>query len=193
MNSPPRKQAEAGLFKDVWREFNRMIDYVREISPLNGLGIQTNRTANGTTFNLKPTEPADPGSVVRQYRLKEVFDDYLRCRSWNGTTEGGEDVFIALPWRLRRTPFDGQTLVFTSDGETYSASYVYESPTKRTKTIAGVPEIQVILPQFQVDFDLIYAIEVVEPLGITTEDDATITLLDINDDGRAWGRKHVQS
>lgn len=188
MNQTPRKQSESGLFADVWKEYNRLLDYIKEISPKSGFGIRTNRTMNGTVVAISSKNIA-AGSFLNQYRLKEVLNDYLRCRSWNGTSEGSTDVYIAKSFRLRRTPFDNLTISFDSDGESYSASYVYSSATKRTVTISGTAEVQIVIPRFKVDFDLIYAMEVEESTGLVNSAGKAITIIDINADGRAWAKQ----
>jgi hypothetical protein len=53
MRSPPRKHAETGLFKELWRAFNDLRDYCQEISPLHGKGIRMTRTSNGTVFAVQ--------------------------------------------------------------------------------------------------------------------------------------------
>jgi hypothetical protein len=167
------------LFRDVWRETNKIIDYIREISPVAGRGVIVSRTANGTLLHADAA--AEAGSKVQQFKLKEVFGDYIRCHSWDGTTEGQPDVFIAKPFRLRRDPFDQQTIVF----DDYTASFSYTNNTKRTSTIDGVAEEQVVVPHYKPDLDIIYAIDC-DGLAITTNDDEPISMIDLNLDGRAW-------
>ena len=48
MNTPPRKESETGLYAPVWRKINQMIDYMREISVVNGRDVRVSRTMNGT-------------------------------------------------------------------------------------------------------------------------------------------------
>ena len=48
MNTPPRKESETGLYAPVWRKINQMLDYMREISVVNGRDVRVSRTMNGT-------------------------------------------------------------------------------------------------------------------------------------------------
>jgi hypothetical protein len=91
--------------------------------------------------------------------------------------------------------FSGQTIAYSSDGDSFSATYAYTSSTKRKKTIAGVAETQVLIPLFKTDFTIIYASEVdfqltagPEFTPLTDPNDEPITLLDLNVDGRAWAK-----
>lgn len=170
---------EVGLYRKVWQQFNRLLEYVDEISPKQGHGVKTNRSPNGTMISVDAVP--DTGSEIQQFKLKSVQGDYITCRSWNGTSEGSSDVFIAKPFRLRRDPFDQQTIVFP----TYTASYSYTNNTQRTETISGVNEEQVVIPVFNPNFDIIYAIDC-DGLNISTVDDEPISLIDLNLDGRAW-------
>lgn len=192
MNSPPRKYSEKGLYAPVWKELNRILRYIQEIAPTTGHGVDVKRTMNGSLIRSTKRADAEPGSVLNQYILKEILGDYLRCRTYDDGGEGGVDIFIAKPFRLRQTPFDGETITFDSDGDSYVASYSYLSSTNRMVTIGGVQERQIVVPTWKTDFDIIYAMEVVEPTGVEDEDENPITLLDINADGRAFARAFNQ-
>jgi hypothetical protein len=48
VNTPPRKESETGLYAPVWRKINQMLDYMREISVVNGRDVRVSRTMNGT-------------------------------------------------------------------------------------------------------------------------------------------------
>lgn len=194
MNLPPRKIAERGLFRPVWVEFNRVLDYMREISIQTGRNISHTRTLNGTLLVAEPVASSADGEV-RQYLLKSIENDFYTCRTWNGTTEGTSDIFIARPFGHRYTNFHGRSIAFSSDGDSFTADYSYTSATKRTKTVAGVAEIQVLVPYFKDDFDVIYAVRVKEAITVgaaftplTDPNDVPIRLLDLNVEGRAWAK-----
>lgn len=194
MNTPPRRIPERGLYRPVWEEFNRLIDYIREISPVGGRNIRQTRTMNGTLFLADPISD-DTGAKIQQLRLKSIENDFYTCRSWSGEEEGDADIFVARPFGHRVSNFDGQSIAWSSDGDAFTATYAYTSATKRTKTISGTAETQVLIPYFKTDFDLIYAITVKEPITIgvsntrlTDPNDAPIKLLDLNVEGRAWAK-----
>lgn len=199
MNSPPRKIAERGLFRPVWVEFNRLLDYVREISPSGGRNIRQTRTLNGTLSVAEPPAGGDPGATLRQVRIKEHGNDWMRCRSWNGTIEGTTDIYVARDPELRRTRFDGKTIAYSSDGDVFSATFAYTSPTKRTKTIGGVAEEQVIDPYYVIDSviteasnsTIINCIRSSDPTGVNDPDGKPITLVEVTQ--RAWAKLDTSS
>jgi hypothetical protein len=178
----------------VWREFNRIIDYVREISPVGGRNIRQIRTLNGT-MTIAEAVAAGSNTEVKQYRLKSIQNDFYSCRSWNGSTEGTTDIFIARPFQHRVSDWNGRSIAYSSDGDAFTATYAYTSATKRTKTIAGVAETQVLVPYFKNDFDILYAVDVKEPIkvgaaftALTDPNGSPITIIDLNVDGRAWAK-----
>lgn len=171
----------------VERWLMKLVDWTRSCRILESPDIRPTITNQGTSLRL--TGIAETLSELTQYRLKSVQNDYLTCRAFNGTTEDTKDIFIAKPFRLRRTPFDGLTIAFSSDGENYSAAYAYASANKRAVTISGTAETQIVIPRFKVDFDLIYARTVREDLNLRATNGSKITLLDINADGRAWAKQ----
>lgn len=84
-------------------------------------------------------------SATAQFKLAQDADthaDYLVCHTWDWTTEGVEDVLIAKPWLLRQTPFDGQVY--------NGVHYAYVLPTRRTASIFGDTEEQIIIPPYVV-------------------------------------------
>jgi len=121
------------------------------------------------------------GGGVAMYRLKSVQGDYLTCRTWDGTTEGGTDVFIAKNYKLRNS-ITSQVI----DGVT--VNYTYTTTVERDATIGANTETQIIVPRYLSD-DLIFAIYS-ETTGVEKDDDE-LTLLDINADARAWAVKYV--
>lgn len=85
--------------------------------------------ANGPSTSVHaPTFP-EPGTIYWRcysrsggplmYRIKSVEDDYLVCRTWNGTSEGGSDVNVAKQYKLR-TSISSENIFGTSHTYTYS-------------------------------------------------------------------------
>lgn len=125
------------------------------------------------------------GSGAGSYRFKSMQGEYIVCRSWDGTTEGGSDVNIAKPFKLRwsapSVTIDGQSVTYSSYDLTGQ---------KRTATCAGASAYEAITPRYSVD-DVIWA-DTVDHTLVTVSGTA-LTLLDTNRDGRAWARKNDQS
>jgi len=186
VNTPPRKRAEVGIFKEVWKETNRILDYAREISATGGRGVRVNRNVNGTflTADIPIAKPSQPGTV-RAYSLVSVGNDTCTCTD----TETGESVQIAKPIRLRRTGWHGQTVTLNDgNGASYQASFNYLSAVKRTVQIGSYIEYQVIVPGYQPGVDIIFASISENGTGLDGVD-----LIDLNTEGRAWARSRLQT
>lgn len=173
---------------------NKFLRKCRAAEIVDSEDIVVSESTHGTTLRIrKPV--GGSGSAIRQYRIKSVENDFYTCRTWNGSTEGTTDVFIARPFQHRVSDFNGRSIAYSSDGDSFTASFAYDSPTKRTKTINGTAETQVIIPYFKNDFDIIYAVTVSEPIkvgasftSLTDPNENPVTLLDLNVDGRAWAK-----
>lgn len=118
----------------------------------------------------------------------------LRCRTFDGSTEGDTDYFVLRDFELRRSLFDGQSVEYNSDGDSFTANYTYASHTKRVKTISGTAETQVIVPYYKVDFTVILAARLAVPISVSgvINADLTVETKDINlveiSSGRAWAK-----
>ena len=152
-------------------------------------GVLVDVTPRGTFVRPRIITPGPGGGAsVQQLRVHTVEQDYMKCRSYNGGVVGTEDILVALPFKLRRTPFDGQTIVYdrVTQSGTWSAVYHYISNLLRTVTIEFISETQLILPRYRLDGDIIYAIDA--DTDVADANGNPVTLLDINADGRAWAR-----
>jgi hypothetical protein len=166
------------------------------VQALNSLGNMSIVEADGlkrprviysdgnVVLQIRKTDTPVEGSItaarVQQYRLKSVQGDYLTCRTWDGSTEGGTDVFIAKNYKLRNS-ITSQVI----DGVT--VDYTYTTTVERVAEIATAEETQVVVPRYLAN-DLIYAIAS-NATGVEDAEENPITLIDINADGRAWAKK----
>lgn len=123
-----------------------------------------------------PSTP--PGSPLgTQFKVQFLEDNYLGCKTWNGETLGDALVYIALPWTLRRSTYDGVTVnswtyAYVSQGERHASRMGYSTST------------QVIWPAYQFGA-VIYAMRVAQPLGIAVGD-VKVRWQDLNVDARQW-------
>lgn len=144
------------------------------LKPMDTPNAQWNRTGKG--WGLRVTAPAGTGLKVATYHYKSMTTEGLSCRTWDGTTEGTQIIYIAKPPKLRYTVtsevIDGVTV-------TYSA---YSGQTRHAAGSNGQSENQAIVPRYLVD-DVIFAVSCYTG---ALEATAAITLLDLNIDGRAW-------
>lgn len=184
MNSPPRKIPETGLFRDVWKEVNKDRDFMREIALLGGRNIRKQRTLNGTLIVAEAVQAVSSAPAsIRRFLIREMHDDYILCDEVNGDV----GIFVAKPWRLRRTPFDGQTLTYQDENAAnYNVSFAYSNPIKRTATIGTTTETQTVVPRYEINQDYIFGTEAENGTGVNGAD-----IIDLNVDGRAWARTRL--
>jgi hypothetical protein len=134
---------------------------------------------NGLT--LTPGEAAGQagawGVERARFRVKTIQNDYLVCRTYDGTTEGSEDINVAKPWDLRRTPFHGVAV----NGITCT----YSSAIARSATNGSVTESQVITPPYFANCE-IWAFKAVGGGTSVTVSSDTLVWQDMNVSGRAW-------
>jgi hypothetical protein len=163
----------------VW--CNAVVDYLRSLTPATSPGTFTTHAPHGVVRKVAPWSrtASDIGSTVQQFRFKSINSDYLTCRTYDAITgEGGIDIYIAKPFKLRNPAsevIDGVTVSYSS----------YSGQTRLASDGVNPDETQVINPRYLVD-DLIYAVTV-DHTGVTVSS-VELVLIDINTDGRAWAK-----
>lgn len=141
-------------------------------------------------LSARPYAPARP--LAKGFKIVAAYGDYLECHTWDGLTEGGEIVKVALPWGLSQTPFDGQDF-----GPWH---YEYTGVGERETSLVADAEQQiteVINPPFVAG----EVIRATRDSGYTpratveteTGETSVVSLdwLYVPDNGRAWARKAV--
>ena len=119
------------------------------------------------------------------FRVKDDLGSSLKCRSWNGTTDGSTDVFIAKNPSIRSTVSS-----VTQNSVTYALTYALGSAdtngnhylVRTVKIGTTTIETDDILPPYLFN-DVIYAIGIP---SITLDGNAC-TLMDTS--ARAWGAR----
>lgn len=169
-------------------------------------------TISDGNFQILLSDADGGGTTVTQYVLTDAEPgDYFVARELlldpeEGYIAGEADVYIARPYPLRSSPFDGKTVevqVESWDGATLSAatktySFDYKSANFRLKTDVDtdIEERQAIIPRF--------VPAVIEDGGITNEGATIIYAVDCDEldvlandtpvtklalcDGWAWAR-----
>lgn len=153
------------------KKFNEPVDAINRMTRGIALPQQVRKQATGR------------GSVVQRFKYVSFARDSIICVAWDGTTAGTENVEIARPEDLQRSPLDGQT----RNGITYT----YSSGFKRTATKGAESEVQIITPSY-VAGDIIYgATNIVgQPFKVAAAVGfKTVEWLDINCAGRAWAKE----
>ena len=163
--------------------FRRLRRNVRERSIIAGNGIRLDHTSDGTRISIGQIRRAGGGVAsgdIRQAVLAEdplQTDDKLLVRFVGET----EDKLIALPYLLRKTPFDGE--------ERNGVEYTYTdqsgeiSTTNRTATVPAqnYAEAQTIIPNY-VEGDTIFC----QYVGGSGTGVVGVDYIDMNLDARAW-------
>jgi hypothetical protein len=120
------------------------------------------------------------GSTSRQFLVTGINDDTLTCRKLTFvstvTVVDTVDIFVAKPFELQQTPWDGNTI----DGVTY----VYTGSQFRVATQASTVENHLITPSYIASFTQIIA---KRPLGGTNIMSAVF-----QDEGAGRGWSKVQ-
>lgn len=155
---------------------------------LSSNAIRTLRQIKNSWLQQRPGHAGQPtgGASIatgRRMRILTVRPDYLKCRYLTDTTQGPIDVYVAKPWSLRVTGWDGKT----RDGISYS-DYTDDGQ-QRTATDGTTTEIHLVTPPYVAAAGSWPGDEIVAVPAETTltdPDGQPITLVDANVDGRAW-------
>lgn len=154
-----------------------------------GGGYQQEGTIKWSPMGLVVISPEIPlpgsgssASSVSRYRYKDDLGSCLKCRTWDGTTEGGTDVYIAKKPEIRDTVSS-----VIQNGTTYDLTYSLGTAdtngnhyVSRTVKVSGsTVETDYIDPPFLYNDD-IYAITI-PPITLNSQ---SCALMDISP--RAW-------
>lgn len=118
--------------------------------------------------------------VTKRFRVVSLETDYLVCNEWNGIEQGGVEILVAMPYLLRRSPFDGLSR--------NQIAYSYLSDSTRTASGAAGEETQVITPSYVSDDEIVALKNVSGGVGVIGPDDP-LEWIDINVDARAWAEQ----
>jgi hypothetical protein len=149
----------------------------------NVLANALNKPFSGVQLPQQVKPDASAKTVqVQQMKVASIAGDYITCYTFDGVVTGTDEITVAKPWMLRRTPFDGET----RNGITYT----YSDDVTRDASDDDGTETQVIVPSYVVG-DLIYAERNIiggTSLEITMPDNTKrqVAWMDTNRDARAW-------
>ncbi len=162
--------------------FNKLREFAACCWPLDGVGYRVIRSGRG--WSLEIPQASGGGSSTKQYKVITIQGDFLTCRKWDGATLGTQDIYVARSPELRRSYFEKVGgVAYSSDGDAFTATFVYSSNTKRVKTISGVAETQVVIPYYQTDIPIVASSQS-NATGVTDPDGNMIYLVEMTQ--RAW-------
>lgn len=126
------------------------------------------------------------GGASGPYRVKQVMGDYLVCVSWDGTTEGTDDVYIAKEWKHRNS-LTGEIIL----GEDHT--YTYEADVDDLNVIRhdAVPATSTttderIVPPWVLNEEVM---AVTAKTGVVTEDEGMDVALLVTGRSCQWAEK----
>ncbi len=151
---------------------------IQSLMPTRAPNALLSHTRVGTA--VRPV-PSAAGISVRRLFLRSVEDDYLSCTATNDPDDDTE-ILVAKPWKLRRTPWDGQ--VFTVEGS--QLEFTYTSSTARTVSDGTESENQVITEPYIEEVDWIFAVSA--ETDVEDGSGNSIRLQELNTDARAWAK-----
>ena len=124
---------------------------------------------------------------LRMFKVIELDTDVIKCFTWDGMAKGDDEILVALPYLLRKTPFDKATRV---GPDRAGISYEYSDFHLRVATNEDDDtEDQILVASYEED-DIIFAMK-----GIFSNtsvyhdpgaDEEPVIWLDMNNDGRFW-------
>lgn len=131
----------------------------------------------------------DQSPRIGEFVIVEELDDYLICDGYDPYNDKSITVPVAKPYRLRRLPFDGESIAY----KTIQVGYSYLDIGKRqaSATIGEKPvtETQLITEDY-LPGDVLIAMQTrnVDRKGtdITSSQGERVEWVDLNFSGRAW-------
>ena len=117
-------------------------------------------------------------SNLQRMRVKGEENDYLRCKTWDGTTEGTDTIYVAKPYDLQRTPFDGNTV--------NSKTYTYRSKNRREVNVSSRTYSETIREEYYNNAEIYAEYRPKGDTGVTGT--PIIYWIDSNQAARRWMR-----
>src|SRR5678815_5170451 len=119
---------------------NKLRRLVLSLRLLPGQGYKVRYDTNGTFLDIVPGAGGGTTTKFKMHKFVSMANEYIVCRTWDGTTLGTTDVTVAKPYKLRfsitSVVVDGQTITYTD----------YSGQT-RFATANGVSSQEVITPR----------------------------------------------
>ncbi len=163
---------------DIYDKGNQQAANFTSVSVLCPMLLSSSVVEANTWFLVREAHNAWEGFLAsggqrQRFVIKSITDDYLVCHTWDGTTEGTVDEYVAKPPELRhsRTAWNG--IAFTA----YSLSLQ-----KCTATKSSVVETWYVTPIYVVGDELTADGGISGGTGVT----AAPYWQDQNRAGRAW-------
>ena len=122
-----------------------------------------------------------PPANLQRMRVKGEENDYLRCVTWDGTTEGTDTILVAKPYDLQRTPFNGNTV--------NNKTYAYLDVDRRQVDDSSRTYIETIRENYYTDAEIYAEYRPQGDTGVTTTGGTEVYWIDSNQAARKWMRE----
>lgn len=185
---------------EEWNRLTQMVSASGQIAADASTGIEVVRSNyHPPAIRLIENPDLDPPSSVAliQAVVVDIQDDLLKCVNFTQPTSGGVFIpqiydptlgssdpdffYVAKPYQLQRTPWDGQSVILNGDVVTFHYTFLNQ----RDAVDSSGSEQQVIVPDYFFG-DLIMVCSATT--GYYDPSGDVIELMDINSAARAWAR-----
>lgn len=140
---------------------------------------------NGVMIELNPAESSQIQSISSAscLRVKSITGERITCHTWDGTTEGDTDIYVAKSFDTRQP--DSETIAGTAYTYTYTSVDSYNDT--RDSDDGTDVETQVVVPYWTAD--CLIHVSRISFSGVNDPDDNDIKLIEVS--ARAWAKVTV--
>lgn len=100
-------------------------------------------------FLLMLSRASASGQQLQMFKLKSVQDDYVTCRTWDGSNEGAVDTYLAKEYKIQCS-LEGETIFGTAHTYTYDDGPDANN-VLRTNDDGSNNETEIVVPPWCVD------------------------------------------
>jgi hypothetical protein len=126
---------------------------------------------------------------IRMFKVVRLETDVVICNTFDGVESGEDEIKVALPYLLRKTPFDAAT---RTEEPRAGITYVYSDNHLRLATNEDEDEENQIIVDSYEEGDIIFAMRgIFSNTGLYADDptnEIPIVWIDNNNDGRYWAQ-----
>lgn len=164
---------------------NRIRRAIARRTLLPGIGYKVRQTEGGTVMEILPGSGGS-AKFANLYIVKSAMPNYLVCRTYDGTTEGSEDVNVCKPFSAQQP--SEETVATILINYTYSPGPDALNDFRLAESDdfnIGISEQQVVIPYWATTGTnaIIVAIGI-DHTGVDDEDGNEIKLIEVS--SRCW-------
>jgi len=121
--------------------------------------------------------------TIQRMRIKNVFANYLVCHTWDGSTEGGDNILVAKPFKLRHVLANYNTLTGLVTLSPVSVQAI--STTVVGAGTVTVTETWQVTPNYEHNDEILAVSGHLGGTGVTYGGDELLWI-ELNENARAW-------